>query len=51
MVTRGQMVQDDRWYKRTDGNKRTDGTSSSSSSAFPSYTSGVHHFWVRFLCM
>ena len=24
---------------------------SSSSSAFPSYISGVHHFWVRFLCM
>ena len=19
--------------------------------AFPSYISGVHHFWVRFLCM
>ena len=26
-------------------------TSSSSSSAFPSYISGVHHFWVRFLRM
>ena len=25
--------------------------SSSSSSAFPSCISGVHHFWVRFLCM
>ena len=24
---------------------------SSSSSAFPSYISGVHHFWVRFLRM
>ena len=26
-------------------------SSSSSSSAFPSYISGVHHFWVRFLRM
>ena len=25
--------------------------SSSSSSVFPSYISGVHHFWVTFLCM
>ena len=23
----------------------------SSSSAFPSYISGVHHFWVRFVCV
>ena len=31
--------------------KKLNNDDNSSSSAFPSYISGVHHFWVRFLRM
>ena len=39
------------WLRRPPRERKILGSSSSSSSAFPSYISGVHHFWVRFLRM